>query len=511
MATVLGSFRYLFEGDTSDLDKATDTAAKDLQRIVTEAEEVGRASSEVEKLTREFDELQASLDRNTSALDGNTDVLNEMGEAGGNAEQALTGIADITGFIGEQMGINLGPISEYSAALAQLGGGTEALLKGGPAFLAQLKMVPGGIAPAISSSLAYASALWAQAAAFIAANAPILIIIASIALLVGGVLIAIKYWDEITAKFPILGTVADGVKSVLEGFISFITGGFTSGIQKIPEAVSGAITATLDFVKSHWPEIAVIILLPFAPLIALATDAFGVRTALQDGFTALIGFVSNLWPTISGIIQNPFPPLLALALDIFGVRTALQNGMTALFDFVTGVIGDIVGAVAGMPASLLATGADMLSSGTDLGQKFKDGIVAGIKEIGSSVADISEDIKGAVKSGIQGALDWAHNNIRFTIPGIDPPGPGPSWPSFTWAFPSIRLGSGGIVNGPTVAMLGERGVPEAVVPLDGRHGLGGDINIGHVTIEAQSESKGRRSLNKFTYGLQANLRARGLR
>jgi phage-related minor tail protein len=38
------------------------------------------------------------------------------------------------------------------------------------------------------------------------------------------------------------------------------------------------------------------------------------------------------------------------------------------------------------------------------------------------------------------------------------------------------LAEGGIVTGPTLAMIGERG-PEAVVPLDRYRGGGGDITI----------------------------------
>jgi hypothetical protein len=38
------------------------------------------------------------------------------------------------------------------------------------------------------------------------------------------------------------------------------------------------------------------------------------------------------------------------------------------------------------------------------------------------------------------------------------------------------MAAGGIVTGPTLAMIGEAG-PEAVVPLNGRHGFGGGQTI----------------------------------
>jgi phage-related minor tail protein len=45
------------------------------------------------------------------------------------------------------------------------------------------------------------------------------------------------------------------------------------------------------------------------------------------------------------------------------------------------------------------------------------------------------------------------------------------------SFPKIpALADGGIVTGPTLALIGEAG-PEAVVPLDRMGGMGGAINI----------------------------------
>jgi phage-related minor tail protein len=47
----------------------------------------------------------------------------------------------------------------------------------------------------------------------------------------------------------------------------------------------------------------------------------------------------------------------------------------------------------------------------------------------------------------------------------------------TVEFPKIpALAEGGIVTGPTLALIGEAG-PEAVIPLDRAGGMGGGINI----------------------------------
>ena len=61
------------------------------------------------------------------------------------------------------------------------------------------------------------------------------------------------------------------------------------------------------------------------------------------------------------------------------------------------------------------------------------------------------------------------------------------------------LGSGGIVNSPTLAMIGERG-PEAVVPLKGGEGLGGDTIIMNIYGTVSSENQ--------LAGFVANVQAR---
>src|SRR5690606_1220975 len=53
---------------------------------------------------------------------------------------------------------------------------------------------------------------------------------------------------------------------------------FVVGVAgEISERLTGAFNAVLDFGRDNWPEIVTLISGPFAPLVALATDAFGVR------------------------------------------------------------------------------------------------------------------------------------------------------------------------------------------------------------------------------------------
>jgi hypothetical protein len=78
----------------------------------------------------------------------------------------------------------------------------------------------------------------------------------------------------------------------------------------------------------------------------------------------------------------------------------------------------------------------------------------------------------AVFNGIATAWNNTVGKIKFTVPGWVP---GIGGKGFD--MPDIpMLANGGIVTGPTLAMIGEAG-PEAVIPLDRMGGMGGGNNV----------------------------------
>ena len=115
-----------------------------------------------------------------------------------------------------------------------------------------------------------------------------------------------------------------------------------------------------------------------------------------------------------------------------------------------------------------------------LGSMLVDGLMAALKAIGGAVGDLANTLADA----FVGAIKWALNNIVIdpinfaiskAVDALDVTlGPFVNFPSVDEFIP--RLAEGGIVTGPTLALIGEAG-PEAVVPLDGNHGVGGTTYI----------------------------------
>jgi len=181
---------------------------------------------------------------------------------------------------------------------------------------------------------------------------------------------------------------------------------------------------------------------------------------LKDTFKTVFDFikeiVSRVFTKITFLYNSklgwllPAGSLIKAILFIKENWDTIWNGIQTTFDTVT--------------EALVATFQGV--KGTILG--IWDGLVSGIKAGVTAIID-------AINVVIEG-----YNNFRIKIDPVKDPIFGKTIiPGFTIDFPDVTkipsLARGGIVNRPTLAMLGESG-PEAVVPL-GRGGAGMTVNL----------------------------------
>jgi hypothetical protein len=136
------------------------------------------------------------------------------------------------------------------------------------------------------------------------------------------------------------------------------------------------------------------------------------------------------------------------------------------------------------PIALIAIGIVALITGVVLAYKnfetfrnIVDTVFSGIRTGFGLVVDYLKFVAGIYKeifNGIAKAWNNTIGKLSFSIPNI----PGLPGRGTKIEVPKIpMLAQGGIVTGPTLAMIGEAG-PEAVVPLDRyKDGMGGGNNI----------------------------------
>ncbi len=261
-------------------------------------------------------------------------------------------------------------------------------------------------------------------------------------------------------------------RDIVLGVWKDITDATTTFVDFFTKTVPGAFQAVKDWVAQHWPEIAVLLSGPFAPIVALATNGFGVRDKLIGAFKDVVDWMRDKFKAVKGWVTAPFNDAWTVISDIPGkVKTAFGKiggwfntaKDWAIKKFITQPFSDAWDFISNIPGKISGAFSDLGKKGSKLMGAFSaigSGIVAVLKAPINAVIKIIDAIK--LPSGIH-IKTWHGIPDGFSIDWSTP-------------FHIPMLAAGGIVTSPTLAMIGERGA-EAVIPLDGKHGVGGGPTI----------------------------------
>lgn len=167
---------------------------------------------------------------------------------------------------------------------------------------------------------------------------------------------------------------------------------------------------------------------------------------------------------------------LNVAMKVYAAVQTAVNVVTAIFNGLMAMnpVGLVVIAIGALVAALVAAYYKF-----DWFRAFVDKVFTGIKNAVTTSLDVIKGLFNAYLNGYKMVFNgiaklWNNTvgKLRFSIPDWVP---GIGGKGFD--VPNIpMLGDGGIVTGPTLALIGERG-PEAVVPLDRAGGMGGSVQI----------------------------------
>lgn len=276
---------------------------------------------------------------------------------------------------------------------------------------------------------------------------------------------------------------------------------FRTVVTTVGTALRTGLGAALDWVTAKWNE--------FAPLIAetLQTVATAVRGFIgfmlpfwRNSFETLWSVVKTVFDTVKGVVSGQLNIIKGVINVVMGLIKGdwgrVWDGIKQILSGVWGIIKSIVTGALGVLRSLisgaLGTIKGLWSAGWNAVKAAVDKAWDGIKSLVSSGVDkvvgFVKALPGRITSVASGAFDGLKNafrsavnfiidgwnNLSFSLPGFDPPGPGPKFPGITIGTPNIpRLARGGITTGATLALVGDNpGGREAIIPLD-RYDLSG--------------------------------------
>jgi phage-related protein len=133
----------------------------------------------------------------------------------------------------------------------------------------------------------------------------------------------------------------------------------------------------------------------FRKIVTAAMDGVMVAVnAVVDGFKAVVAWVRDHWREIVPFISGPFAPLVFLATDAFGIRSKLVNAFKAITTFVADRVKEIAGFITGLPGRI----GDFAGA---LADRFKNvfnaaqigaWIIGRIQEFGAYIASIPSRI-----------------------------------------------------------------------------------------------------------------------
>jgi hypothetical protein len=289
-------------------------------------------------------------------------------------------------------------------------------------FLGDHKEILGGFAIAVgiltAAWIAYTLATTAAAIATAIVTAPLTAIVLVLAAVAAGAILLYQNWDTLTAKFPVLGQVADAIKEKLNAFTGWITGTFAPALMKIYDAIKDALDKAVGYVKDHADDIKAAIEPPLQALAAVAKAAFEqMKIQIETAWGVIKGVVDVFMGVFTGDWQRAWDGVKEIFKAVWdGLKATAQNGvnlvkelipimkeigksiMEAFRDGITGIWNTWVWPFfKGLPGQIKNALGDLSRLLWDVGkaiaQGLLDGLVEGAKAVWGEVSSWGGKIK----------------------------------------------------------------------------------------------------------------------
>jgi len=242
----------------------------------------------------------------------------------------------------------------------------------------------------------------------------------------------------------------------------------------IAAAAQWAMNSALLANPITWIIVGIVALVAALVYVATKTQFF------QTIWRAVWGFMK----TVGAWFAGPFA----------GFFVSTWNKIVSSFQRARGQLSTAINAVKNFFVSWYNKASEMITKIIGKGKQLADWFRGLPGRIGGSLRNVFNGLWSGFRS-VANRIISGWNNLSFTVGGGN--FAGVSLPSVTVSTPNIPyLAAGGIVTGPTVAMIGEGRQDEAVIPLDRLPELSGRDDQVVVQVVPGGEREFRRWVNK---------------
>lgn len=314
---------------------------------------------------------------------------------------------------------------------------------------------------------------------------------------IGGLVLGVKAWNAaqlllnhsllsnpIFQVIAAVGALAAGIIWAYNnvGWFKDAVDAMAKGVVTAFNWVKDTAVTVFEWIKKNWPLLLAILTGPFGIAVGIIIKNWDT---IKEAALKVFDWLKRNWPLLLAIITGPFGTAVYLIQRNWDtIKDAASRAVRAITGFVSN-IWDII-------SRPFKRGAEMISDALHGIPDVMRWVVRQIENIVSGVKDVITYPFRQAFNGIRNLWNNTVGGFGFSVPSWIPGIGGKD-------FKIPYMATGGIVTGPTIAMIGEAG-PEAVIPLSRAGGLAlGNtvINVYALTANAEVGRKVYEALREY--------------
>lgn len=270
----------------------------------------------------------------------------------------------------------------------------------------------------------------------------IVTILGSMAIAFGVVQLAIAIYNGVIA-------IATALSTAFGAVMAFITSPIGLAVLAI-----GSLIAIGVLLYKNWDEISAFLKILWEGLKEIASNVFNaIKDVIVSAFNIAKTTVTNIWNGIKTTLSNIWNGIKNTATSVFnGVKTSITN-----------IFNSVKSTVVSIWNSITSSLTNAFNAINNKAKSIFGNMKSFIKGICDSISGFFKGMVNGVIRALNGMIGGL-NKLKFDVPDWVP---GMGGKKFGFNIPRIPLlAKGGIVDQPTLAMIGEKRKKEAVLPLE---------------------------------------------